>query len=703
MNWLKSIFNFNEGIEEALANRDKFLKQAEYEETEDFKAQKQKDDAEKLTNELEAIYLDKSAFLKENPHIISDLNNQFSQKSGEVGFLSADAVLKAQSMEPKFVDNVKKSLKNKYNKGKIDNASSHIGTSIDDAVGFAVGTAKNIISTSIFAYNDASIEAAIENGIGRFWISVPVHSLANRDIYYLKITSEFRAYGILPEDIYQTYIQSLCWNNSNLQKSTDVESYEKKAIAWEAASMVLGETISSLPNATSDVINSLKHIRSLFDDTHPIAMHINGNLSMNYQWPNESHISQTRIFSFDHDDNSGLFLGSTEPHNKSVLFSSENSLITIAPPGKGKTQCHVLPNLRTYEGSVIILDVKGECYEKTAEQRRQFGQVLRFSPSGGESASYNPLSFIRDDEENLWDDSRLLAEMLVVPGNNQDSTWEMQGRDLLTLFIGYSALAYDSANMGHILDLANNLGTQEMFLSLTEGEHKNAFPRSMRRTAASFSQMKDTSGKQYEGVLSGMKQHLGVWEGARLERITLASEWSPALFRNEVASLYLCISLEEIERYVPVLRVIIGQHVRRLIGAGNVHDRDNPPILFMLDEMPRLGDMAPIREALEAGRSYGLKLWMICQYTGQLVNAYGKEAAEGMIGSCGAQIYMNPNAQDAQTLSQRLGTQRNALDSTDKLIATAQELEGPDYRDYMLVFSQGERPLKLRKVFDYDS
>ncbi|WP_205387747.1 cell envelope integrity protein TolA, partial [Pseudosulfitobacter sp. DSM 107133] len=83
---------------------------------------------------------------------------------------------------------------------------------------------------------------------------------------------------------------------------------------------------------------------------------------------------------------------------RDVNYNGEKSLITIAGPGSGKTQCHVLPNLNSFEGAAIVLDVKGECYDKSASWRREHvGPVFAFAPSNPDaSQKYNPLQLMSE-------------------------------------------------------------------------------------------------------------------------------------------------------------------------------------------------------------------------------------------------------------------------------------------------------------------
>lgn len=396
----------------------------------------------------------------------------------------------------------------------------------------------------------------------------------------------------------------------------------------------------------------------------------------------------------------GLVIG--QANTGTIKFSSEKSLITIASPGSGKTQCHVLPNLNAFKGAAIVLDIKGECALNSAKWRKDnVGPVILFAPANEQGTKrYNPLSFISQDPKHVWEEARLLAELLIVPKSQSDPTWENQARQLLTLLISYVIyLPEDRRNMSSVLDLLNDMGLDDALANtLVEGA---PFPSAMRRTANNFKRMKETAEKQFSGVVSGALQHLGIWEGPLVEKLTSTSDWSPMDFRSSTPpTLYLIIPPNQIETYAPLVRVIIAQHVRMLMQKEP--DREAPPVLFMLDELPRLGKMEPIREALEVGRSYRLQLWMFAQFAGQLYDAYGKEIAEGMIESCGVRMYMNAGQETAEKLSKALGTKENMLTGKTEPVVTPQALTGPEWKDDILVFATGEKPLRLKKSFFHE-
>jgi type IV secretion system protein VirD4 len=68
------------------------------------------------------------------------------------------------------------------------------------------------------------------------------------------------------------------------------------------------------------------------------------------------------------------------PDGSPLTYSGEGSIVTIAPPGAGKTACNVYPNLLTWRGPAVVLDISGDIYEHTAAWRAaNVGPVFKFS------------------------------------------------------------------------------------------------------------------------------------------------------------------------------------------------------------------------------------------------------------------------------------------------------------------------------------
>jgi type IV secretion system protein VirD4 len=395
----------------------------------------------------------------------------------------------------------------------------------------------------------------------------------------------------------------------------------------------------------------------------------------------------------------GLILGLDETAPGTWwCYDGEGSLITIAPPGAGKTQSQVFPNLLMWKGAAVVLDVKGEIYQQTSKWRREnVGPVFKFSPlDPATSHGYNPLALVRADPDYLWEDARFLANMMIVPSGANEPFWENRARDVLTAAIARVCLEEDieKRSMADVLDILHGVGWDQFVAYL---EARVDF-RSMSRAGHSFAGMEP---KTRDGVLQSALSSMSAWEGERIARATRKSDWSPLDLREgKNPTIYICLKPNEVDSYISLLRVFIAQHIRSLTSTP-VPAHGVRPILFILDELPRLRHMPPVEEALEIGRQYGIKLWLFAQSLGQLANAYPN--ADGMIGGCAIRMFMNPSLHDetAQKVSDDIGFQESVIDGTRVKIVEPNVLAGPDYKDLMIVMAANARAARLRKCFAY--
>ena len=401
----------------------------------------------------------------------------------------------------------------------------------------------------------------------------------------------------------------------------------------------------------------------------------------------------------------GVVLGVTEDTPETppegIWFVGEGSLVTIAPPGAGKGQAQIIPNLLTYKGPTIVLDIKRENFDLTHKWRSEnVGPVYKFAPFDADSHNYNPLDFIdHRDKTTLWENARLTASMLTYQAYQHDF-WEARAQDFLAAAIALvkSHRPAREQNMQAVLDM---LYPTKSELDQTIDAMQKSPVKALRRTGNILKMMPN---KQREGVFDAARRHVEVWQSERIEKITCKTNWLPKDFwQPPWRTLYICVPVGQVRGFASVLRVLIGQHIKGLIDhapsaeqrrAGNI-----PPVLLLIDEMPQLGYMEPVATSVEVGRSYGLRTWMFAQSLGQIRKNYPD--ADGMVEMCMAQCFMNPEYDTARRLSDRLGFNDNVLRNKRQRVAEPQQLMGGQYADKILTFARGATPLKLNKRFAF--
>lgn len=83
-----------------------------------------------------------------------------------------------------------------------------------------------------------------------------------------------------------------------------------------------------------------------------------------------------------------------------LFFNGQQFAILAAPTRSGKGVAIVVPNLLSYRGSVVVLDIKRENFDLTSGFRAQHGQaVYLFNPFAEDLRTHrwNPLGYVSSD------------------------------------------------------------------------------------------------------------------------------------------------------------------------------------------------------------------------------------------------------------------------------------------------------------------
>jgi len=171
-----------------------------------------------------------------------------------------------------------------------------------------------------------------------------------------------------------------------------------------------------------------------------------------------------------------------KPKSKAPFLCSTTfpHALIVAPTGRGKTTGFVIPNLLTWQGSAVTLDVKGECYEATARHRAAQGdEVYRFAPTdweGKRTHRYNPLLRISslEDPARQQMELQLLATLFLQNDNDRVQGLLKGGIDL---FVAAGLLAFQrkKPTLGEIYRIAASGGNkQKEYLTRSHEVENNA-------------------------------------------------------------------------------------------------------------------------------------------------------------------------------------------------------------------------------------
>ncbi|MFL0415619.1 type IV secretory system conjugative DNA transfer family protein [Sphingomonas sp. 179-A 2A2 NHS] len=360
---------------------------------------------------------------------------------------------------------------------------------------------------------------------------------------------------------------------------------------------------------------------------------------------------EIRRAGFRADD--GIVLG--KKGGKFLTFGGSEHCIVEAPTRSGKGVGIVIPNLLSWQESVVVLDVKRENWDATAGFRKKYGQaVYLFNPTDpeGRTSRYNPLGYIdRTDPDQVVIELQKIATMLFVPPERGEPFWTDSAR---TAFVGvgaYLAVADQPFTIGSIYRLMTTGDTRGFFKRVLD-DRSLALSHGCRNALADFTSGADNT---FAGIVQTVTSKLSLWLNPRVDAATEECDFDLRELRTKRMSIYLGVSPDELDRVAPLYNLLFQQlvdlNVRDLPGATTPLK-----VLVILDEFARIGRAQVIASAFSYVAGYGIRLLPVIQSRSQLRAVYGEHVANEIVANCGVEVAFTPKElRVANELSERIG------------------------------------------------
>ena len=433
-------------------------------------------------------------------------------------------------------------------------------------------------------------------------------------------------------------------------------------------------------------------------------------------------------------DPSGVILGklggsrSFAPFIRSTRDKYCNTLL-VAPPGGGKGVGVVIPTLLTWPGSTVVLDVKGENYDKTVARRKAIGDdVFVFSPlaEDGQTHRFNPLEAVAalEDEGRQYSELQRIAEQLLVSSGNADKSFMPGAREL---FVGAASavLKQDNPRIGAVLKalapaipeddaepVSNSMSARLRVLA------KQAVHEDARNSLLQFAAYDPKTLAIYLSVLKG--SGLGAWANPAVDAATSANDFDLGSLRRKPQSIYIVIAPNDMKVLAPVARLFFQSTIAAM-QARLPGPEDKLPFLLLLDEFKTLGEMQAVQDAAGTMRQYGGHMLIVVQGIPNLDEVYGHAGAQSLMNACQLHAYMSINdPKTKEMISRSLGTHavETTHESTNRQFGKfggsrtqsnqtrAQKLLSEDAvnrigDDTILLLAKDARPIRAKKVKYY--
>ena len=384
-----------------------------------------------------------------------------------------------------------------------------------------------------------------------------------------------------------------------------------------------------------------------------------------------------------------------------LTLPGQQGVALSAHPRAGKGVGVVVPNLLTWPGSVVCVDIKKENWTLTAGYRQRAGQrTFLFDPlsPSGRTARWNPLDYVADAPGQLVSDLQLIANMFFPDPPNSDPFWMSSAR---ALFLGIALYLFANPSLprtiGEILRQGmadDEEGFGHKWRRVIQGRMSGSQPLSEECVRALYDVI-DLAPQTTSSIRKTFTSRLDLWANPVLDAATSATDFDLRKLRAEPMSVYLGVAPKDLHRLQPLLNLFFQQAIA--IQTDQLPEQ-NPAlkyqVLMVLDEFPAIGRIPIMAEASGFLPGYNVRTLLIMQTPAQLRQVYGEDGSRTLLKTLAGRIYFQPkDMDDAEEISRELGFTTVKVKTHSKPVWELSN--GKTGRHRSVSISEQRRPLML--------
>ncbi|TCV82729.1 type IV secretory system conjugative DNA transfer family protein [Sulfurirhabdus autotrophica] len=376
------------------------------------------------------------------------------------------------------------------------------------------------------------------------------------------------------------------------------------------------------------------------------------------RWASSSEIRGAGLL--DHD---GIIMG--KRRGKFLLFDGAEqgkNVIVSASPGSGKTQGLMIPNCLNWPGSLVALDMKGECYERTSGFRQSMGQKvyqLNFLARDYHTHQYDPFAYVSEDRHFRVSDIEKIARYLCPDPSHGDTFWATGAREMFRSIALFLFETGQQCTLGAILDVIEIPEGIQKFAKRMVKDAQEGIIALDSATVRDFATIGNRAENTHSGVKDQITNALAPLKNPIVRFATSANTFNICEIRNQPISIYITAARPDLI----ALRPIINLFFQHLVDLNSMKEFGKHPshkheVLLAMDEFAQIGRLEAIFHGITYFRSFGIRLLAIVQSVSQLRETYSIESTKTFLESFDCSVFFTPAARDSQTpkeLSDLLG------------------------------------------------
>ena len=330
----------------------------------------------------------------------------------------------------------------------------------------------------------------------------------------------------------------------------------------------------------------------------------------------------------------------------------EGHILVLGPSGTGKTSALLIPTLRSWQGTALVVDISGDISANVNTPNK-----IVFDPTSESCIPYDVFASINAvaDETERQERLEQLA-YLLLPDKANDSEAGIffckNGRKMITAALicyygmGWGFVEICEFFLGHDWrSLLNDIAKQQ---NLIANMFISSFAGASEQNTAGCKQAADDALKLFatNDKIKNALRKVPSYEKAI----------SPAML--ETSSVYIYIPDEKLKIYGDLLRIITAQSMEYFSSRPT---ENKQTILFCLDEFASFGKLQ-IVESLRKLRKRRIRILVLTQSLADLDMIYGKDERKAMLSNFKFTVLLGcKDAETQEYFSKMIGEKRSLL------------------------------------------
>ena len=339
-------------------------------------------------------------------------------------------------------------------------------------------------------------------------------------------------------------------------------------------------------------------------------------------------------------DVQGVVFGKQSGKYAVMPETTDGHILVVGGAGSGKTSSIAIPTLMSWKERVFAIDIKGELYQKTGKARGM-ENIKVFNPTDREACGYDPFYTLKHTDDVSSEARQIAISICPLPPDTKDPFWINSAQNLLTgLILYFFGLGYNFSDT--MLEIKSKPISKMIDTIMTDDREE---AQTVKAHVTEFSGMDE---KTLSGVFAEISNHITVFAtNSNLQR-ALNGEGNcitPADLENG-KDIFCCIPEHKLDEWKDLLGMMCNQFLKSFERRA---EGNKTPILFLIDEFPRLGKIGAISNGLATLRSKKIHIALFVQSKSQLNAIYGKDVAEVIADNCSYKAILKagePNTQE---------------------------------------------------------